>query len=652
MVKYKVAAATLFLFVLFAVGAIGQIPNDYKYQEFKERFPKESFVNLEISSYDQFDLNENGLDITSEYFERFLCLNENAVRRKKRAVSYNNFNPILDIEAKMYYPQKGKYKTEKIKEFQDKAVIENGMSFYDNSREKSFSFDNIREGSVVELSLKRQSKDEYLVSSKTFYLGYYAESYIYKIKCNKDINMGFFMLNMEGSDIVNTEWEDDDYKYYQWELKDAEEHKFYGDYDYSDYFLPSVIPYIKSYTFEGKEVMVLDDTDGLYDWYKQLIAKVNAPTSPELKELAAQINADYSTEKEKVKATYQWVQDNIKYIAFSDGYGGFIPRDPDQVLQKRFGDCKDMSCLIINLLGEMDIEAHFTWVGTRHKPFTYTELPTPVVDNHMIATYIDDAGKHYILDATNSNLKFGRASYSIQGKQALIGLDSVDYEIYEVPILPASDNTGIEELALNIDGKSIKGQGTYLATGYHAQYIQDIYSGIDSDQKKKEFISGMLEKGSNKFKMTDYNYEWSPIMKDSLRISYAFEIDSYINQVGDDTYLNLNLSKDLKRLKLPDNRNVTSFFEFLFYFQSENTLILPEGTEVKSLPSTASVNNDLLQYEIAYRQEANKLIYTLTFTQKVIEVAVNDIELWNETVKQLSADLDKSIKLTKSDTDE
>ena len=46
---------------------------------------------------------------------------------------------------------------------------------------------------------------------------------------------------------------------------------------------------------------------------------------------------------EKAKAIFKWVQDNINYVAFGDGYGGFIPEGASATCDTRYGDCKAMS---------------------------------------------------------------------------------------------------------------------------------------------------------------------------------------------------------------------------------------------------------------------------------------------------------------------
>ena len=125
---------------------------------------------------------------------------------------------------------------------------------------------------------------------------------------------------------------------------------------------------------------------------------------------------------------FNWVQDNIRYIAFEDGLGGFIPRDAASVCNKRYGDCKDMANLLFEMLNHAGIEAYRAWIGTRNRPYKYKEVPTPMVDNHMITAVIID-GETIFLDATDSYVPFGLPSAFTQTKEALLGIDENSYNI-------------------------------------------------------------------------------------------------------------------------------------------------------------------------------------------------------------------------------
>ena len=139
--------------------------------------------------------------------------------------------------------------------------------------------------------------------------------------------------------------------------------------------------------------MVLNGISSLYDWYYSLVKDINTQEKDkDLEALVASLTVGKDNDLEKVKAIYYWTQQNIKYIAFEYALGGFIPREAYDVFKKKYGDCKDNSSILSEMLSIAGLKGSLTWIGTRSIPYTYKEVPTPAVDNHMILSY-ENKGK-------------------------------------------------------------------------------------------------------------------------------------------------------------------------------------------------------------------------------------------------------------------
>src|SRR6185437_2977242 len=138
------------------------------------------------------------------------------------------------------------------------------------------------------------------------------------------------------------------------------------------------------------------------------------------------------TNESKARSVYSWVQHNIKYVAFEDGMGGFVPREASLVCSRRFGDCKDMASILTAMLKKAGVPAYFTWIGTRDLPYNFDQVPLPMTSNHMICT-INLDGKYVFLDGTDPTCVFGMPSAGIQDKQAMISVNEKEYKILKVP---------------------------------------------------------------------------------------------------------------------------------------------------------------------------------------------------------------------------
>src|SRR2546423_317640 len=104
-----------------------------------------------------------------------------------------------------------------------------------------------------------------------------------------------------------------------------------------------------------------------------------------IRETVAKITAGHANDLDKIKAIYYFVQDKIRYIAFEEGYSGYIPSSAQAVLDNKYGDCKGMANLLTEMLKLSGYDAHFTWIGTRAIPYPQSMLAL-CVNNHAITT--------------------------------------------------------------------------------------------------------------------------------------------------------------------------------------------------------------------------------------------------------------------------
>lgn len=102
---------------------------------------------------------------------------------------------------------------------------------------------------------------------------------------------------------------------------------------------------------------------------------------------------------EQALQALQFVQDQIRYVSISIGRGGFVPSPPETILERRFGDCKDKSLLLVTLLHELGIDARVALVNTRRGRTLSSSLPSPYSFDHAIVRMQLDK-QTYWLDGT------------------------------------------------------------------------------------------------------------------------------------------------------------------------------------------------------------------------------------------------------------
>lgn len=108
-----------------------------------------------------------------------------------------------------------------------------------------------------------------------------------------------------------------------------------------------------------------------------------------------------ATPEEKTVAALRWVQDEIRYFSVSLGESSHRPYPPDQVIARRYGDCKDKTYLLVTLLRKLDIAARPVLVSTAYPWGARRVLPAPDGFDHVVAEVRIGRARYY-LDPTRS----------------------------------------------------------------------------------------------------------------------------------------------------------------------------------------------------------------------------------------------------------
>jgi len=114
---------------------------------------------------------------------------------------------------------------------------------------------------------------------------------------------------------------------------------------------------------------------------------------------AAKIAANFSSPADRVQAALQLVQDQIRYVYVGLDGGNYRPASADETWQRRFGDCKAKTALLLALLRELQIEAEPVLVNALNGDGFDARLPNPGIFNHVVVRARID-GKTHWLDGT------------------------------------------------------------------------------------------------------------------------------------------------------------------------------------------------------------------------------------------------------------
>jgi transglutaminase-like putative cysteine protease len=632
------------LIILVSSNLLGQEVSNFS--KYKELYPETPFVRLTNETKVTIKLEKGTIVCTQEHLKEDLFLKSNATNYgSKESIGFSYFFEILDIEAVSYALEDNKYKKYEVTEFKEKNNLDD--SFYDDSKTLNFVYPRVGKGTHTVLNYTEKIKNPRFIS--TFYL---ADLFpIIKSKLtvvvDKDINLRFETFHLDSLHVKQQKRDIGKNIIYTWEINKTPEFKYETQIGSYRYILPHIVPIISSYNSKDGEVYLARNEGDLYQWYHGLTKDVNQDLpKDELQKLVTQLTEGKNNDFEKVKAIYYWVQQNIKYIAFEYALGGFVPREANDVFVKKYGDCKDNSSILDVMLKLAGIEGNLTWIGTRSIPYTYHEMPTPLIDNHMILTYTDGDNTYY-LDATGRYVSINYPTSFIQGKEALVGNRDGTFEVKKVPVIPANQNTLVDHTNLFLENTILKGDTSVEISGYPKINMFRSLENISETDELLEYYNKRFTKGSNKFLIGEFTETNKFDYDHNFKLNFDFQLADYIKDIGNEVYVNLNLNKPVSQFRTDDDRKYRKEFDNQKSYKYVNVFEIPEGYQIDYMPESFNIDNQFVSASINYEIEDGRIKYEHHLESWFISLSKEEQLKVNALVKKIEKQYKEIIVLKK-----
>jgi Transglutaminase-like superfamily/Domain of Unknown Function with PDB structure (DUF3857) len=450
------------------------------------------------------------------------------------------------------------------------------------------------------------------------------------ISVQNNINIQFKLFNCDEKNIEFSKEVTKKETVYHWKLKHVKTDLFYDDAPTFAYYAPNMVFYITDYVVNGEKKKLLGTPKELYNWYYDLQKNVNKTEDKNLKHLTDSLVQGITDEREKVQKIFYWVQDNVSYLAIEDGLGGFVPRDAGLVCTRKFGDCKDMSSIIHEMLRMAGVKAYLTWIGSRDIPFNYDQMPTPAVDNHMITSYRDPNGKWIFLDATGKDASWDLPTSFIQGKEAMIGVNPDSFLLATVLTKDTSISQVIDTVFIEMKDQLVVGKGKIDITGYdRLDYLYRLEN--LGKEEREEYFNGYFAKGNNKTKFSDITYT-NANRNTPLRLTYSLKMTDYAKSNKNELYINLNMGSEWGLEVLKKERKVPLNFKHHTTKKMVTIFTIPPGYTVQYIPENKELKNEVIGFSNSYQVKGNQIHFTSLFYINTLLLYPKDFDKYNQVI--------------------
>jgi hypothetical protein len=333
---------------------------------------------------------------------------------------------------------------------------------------------------------------------------------------------------------------------------------------------------------------------------------------PNLKEEFAEVYGAFSTTEEKITAAIDFVQNDIRYMGIESGIGSIKPFTPKQVLDQRFGDCKDKSLLLVSMLRSLGVTKSYpVLVSTSLTTHVDDFMPSGTLFDHCIA-FFEYQGKEYWIDPTLSSQggSFKAKMVYDYGKTLIIDNTSKDLksmnivdtitktEIYEVFKIPNFTDDGALKITTKFYGlkadnfrSSLEYNSLKDISDYYKGYYENLFPSIISTERMK--VDDDL---ANNIITLEENYSFSNVweqVNDGFYDRNAF------------TYEPINLYDYMTTLTCEKKENPVGV-PFPSAISISTLLQLPDVIEIEKI--TENVENEAFTYTYTQRNLGKKMV--------------------------------------------
>ena len=543
---------------------------------------------------------------------------------------YNNFVKIISLRGTG--STKGKQLPGLFYQQEDRSVTDDGIFFDDNRmRFSAFSFNG--PGNLGQINVIKDYLDSKYFTRIFFHEHYPLLEKVITFKVPEWLTIDIKPFNMAGFKVEKSEEQKKGYTCYTYKVTNLEASKSESKQIGRAFSDPHLVIRVKSYERKGDLIKGFDKVDDVYNWNNRMYTMArNEPSK--LKSTVSKIVAGKNTDEEKIKAIYYWVQDKIRYIAYEDGYSGFIPSNAQDVLESKFGDCKGMANLLTEMLKLQGYDARFSWIGTRQIPYSQS-LPALCVNNHAITTlYFKD--KTYFLDATEKFIPLGEDAYRIQGKEALVSKGD-KFEIIPVPLTDGKAHKVSTKADFTLNAQNMKGNVQVILTGNERTDFHQLYQDLASVDREK-FFKSFLQLGNDNIEVSNITNSDLSNREIPVQLSGVIDLSNHVHKIDKDLFLNLDFFPKTLESYMPDEKRKRGYeFNSVLTYEDEFSLSIPADKKFTDVPEKLQLNFAGYEFSGEYVVSGNKITLKKSLSIKNSTINKADFDNWKKFLKSIKS---------------
>lgn len=349
------------------------------------------------------------------------------------------------------------------------------------------------------------------------------------------------------------------------------------------------------------------------DWYSKL-TKDQIKPGKELDNFIKNLVGSKKTRFAKIKAIYNFVAKQIRYVGYEFGIEGYQPSNVNEIFKNRFGDCKDHATLFSSMLRKIGVKSYPVLVPTTEIPNMDMDIPTPFVFDHEITGIKLKNGKIMYADTTSNVTTFGDLPSMDQGRNVLI-IENDKGVTDTTPVFPPEKNKVIlDENAVIGKNGNLTASEVLTYTGVYEMYHRYLFS-FTSEREKREAIFKKVHEIAPNAVIKSFSFKNGNSLSKPFIENIKFTSYKYAAKKGNILLIRIpiRVRTALTKIAAFKKRKYSLRFGYNFLEKTIVRLTVPKNMETVFIPRPLKIKNSIGTFSEKYSVKGNVITLTAMF---------------------------------------
>lgn len=316
------------------------------------------------------------------------------------------------------------------------------------------------------------------------------------------------------------------------------------------------------------------------------------------------LTKNITTDKEKAKVLYEYLQNKTRYISVQIGIGGFEPFPASEVDRLGYGDCKALVNYMMALLEVINIPSYYCHVEAGNTKIDIDPEFANIIDgNHVILCLPFPSDTTY-LECTNQNLPFGYLGAFTDDRNVLACTEEGG-KILRTTAYGYHDNIQFRKIILTMDenGNVHGTMNTKFKGTQFESHFSNVKRNLDEQKKSLRKLYDI-----NRISFSNINYQIDHSERLTLVEDLSLSIENFAVKNTDNFTVYPNTFNRSTAIPTIRNRKNPVYINRGFTDIDSTEIELPKNLITVVMPMNKKIEIPMASYEFTVKINEGKML--------------------------------------------